>query len=310
MKSLHSFVAGALLCSTLSSPPAHAASYLEQDLSEANSRVDLAIERLSSAVFNTLKVQTTESMTPWTSAISDLTASVEPTELDELIRRGADAALSVPPEVAAFTAQEVKAAYDKVMPDTCTLIPLPAIGSKANPFHSRLDGATSQAMAERWESVWSAVPKRQGGVCMVPTPLAMERLVRVQSDALKASDEGKVRAVSDQLQVVLKSIPKSRGFKLFSEVAKQQQAALIRAPFADRDRLKKAWPEYLDAFRYRAQLERQRAQGPPKCFTIGCKTFYEYDIWRYDTKNDYTGEGLEKPDRAILKPAPWKYEPP
>ena len=26
-----------------------------------------------------------------------------------------------------------------------------------------------------------------------------------------------------------------------------------------------------------------------------------YDIWRYDSRDDYTGEGLEKP-KSILKP--------
>jgi len=34
---------------------------------------------------------------------------------------------------------------------------------------------------------------------------------------------------------------------------------------------------------------------------------YEYDLWRYSGKDDYTGEGLEKPN-GILKPKGFIFE--
>ena len=86
-----------------------------------------------------------------------------------------------------------------------------------------------------------------------------------------------------------------------TERTSAERDALSRVPFQQRDGVKKAGAEYVDASRLLETIEQKRRDGPPKCFTVGCSVNYEYDLWRYDTKDDYVGEGLEKP-AAILSP--------
>jgi len=133
--------------------------------------------------------------------------------------------------------------------------------------------------------------------------------VLAQTQAAAAADRGTVRALDEQSKATLKSVKKGSGFRVFSELGKTQLAVLTKADFVNRDRFKKAVPEYVDAARSLEELQAKKAAGPPRCFTIGCKEFYENDIWRNDWKDDYTGEGLEKPN-GILKPKGWTYEGP
>lgn len=81
----------------------------------------------------------------------------------------------------------------------------------------------------------------------------------------------------------------------------------LQTPSVARERFKKVGGELAEARRYLGELRLKQAQGPPKCFTVGCTQNYEYDLWRYKSKDDYTGEGLEKPD-SILKPPGFSFE--
>ena len=113
-------------------------------------------------------------------------------------------------------------------------------------------------------------------------------------------------------------------------------AALSRANALTRERFKKAVAELAQAQALDDDIQRKRAEGPPKCFTIGCQSNFEYDLWRYDPADDYTGQvspqldlcpfslrwcaaanpvsrasprsqGMEKP-KGILKPKGFEYE--
>ena len=55
------------------------------------------------------------------------------------------------------------------------------------------------------------------------------------------------------------------------------------------------------------ELRVAKEKGPPKCYTIGCSVNSEYDLWRYKSTDDYTGEGLEK-GYGILKPPPLQFD--
>ena len=86
-------------------------------------------------------------------------------------------------------------------------------------------------------------------------------------------------------------------------------AVLNQAGSAERLRFKKASAEFAEASLMTADIERKRAEGPPPCYTIGCQANYEYDLWRYQSKDDFTGEGLEKAN-GILKPKGFTFEKP
>jgi hypothetical protein len=50
-----------------------------------------------------------------------------------------------------------------------------------------------------------------------------------------------------------------------------------------------------------------RPRPAARSFTIGCTANYENDLWRNDPRDDYTGEGLEKPT-GILKPGKFEFK--
>ena len=74
-----------------------------------------------------------------------------------------------------------------------------------------------------------------------------------------------------------------------------------------RERLGSATKELVSARTTLSELQKAQENGPPKCFTIGCQANYEGDLWRYSSKDDYTGAGLEKPT-GILKPGKFEFD--
>ena len=262
----------------LASPPAHAASYLEQDLGEATSRVERSAADLSASLVAVLKAQTEDSLTPLASSMVEISLSTDPAMQAKAIDAALDAALSLPSDAVAAASKGVKEAFDGIPSSSCDTIPVasstfsPLLSSDAIASASP---AKRKAFVQQWEPVWAAVPKRDAGICL-PSPPALEKLARVQRETVGAADKGKVQAASDQARVTLKSLEKGRSFRLYSEYNKQKMAVLTRTPFLERDRFKKAVPAYAEARGYLEEIKRLRAEGPPKCFTIGCTTFYEY----------------------------------
>ena len=299
----HAAVGVALLCASLLGEPAVADSYLATDLREADARLERSITSLSLSSRAVLKAQTTETIGAYASSIVDIALNAEPAELAKLVNVGLDAALSVPPDSAAALTRNVKEAFSGLSPDSCDLVPLPTgalervVGSNAL---SGADPAKRKLVTEQWVPIWKSVPRREASVCL-PSSSALEKAAFAQAGAAKAADAAKLRALGEQAQVTLKSLKKGSSFKLFSELGKQQLAVLGRASLQDRDRFKKDTEEFVQAARFVDELRLKKAEGPPKCFTIGCQSNFEYDLWRYNSKDDYTGEGLDK-GYSILKP--------
>jgi len=303
-----------LVCAALTfappvASPVVAASYLEQDLQEATGRLQRASKSLSESAYDVLRAQTEESLTPFATSLIDLVLNYDSEQLGTLVDLGFDTALSVPPDATAA----LRSAFAEISSDSCNLVPLPSTVFDRVLKLDAVAGANPtkrSQVIEQWKPVLNSVPRRDSRICLPSSSSELEKLLLAQSQALGMADNAAVRAFNAQAQVTLKSVKKGSSFRLYSETAKQQLNVLSRVSFADRDRFKKATAEYIDARAFVGVLKQKRLEGPPKCYTIGCKQFYENDIWRYNYKDDYTGEGLEKPDRAILKPAPFKFEGP
>ena len=149
-----------------------------------------------------------------------------------------------------------------------------------------------------------------GSVAPTSDDLARDRAA-AQARGLAATPAGDDirlrRQLGAQVQRTLASVPKGKSFRLFSEWSQQERAVLGRATFAQRDAFKKAGARLAEASTFADDLRKAKADGVPKCYTIGCQANFEYDIWRYDARDDYTGEGLEKPN-GILKPKAFTFE--
>jgi len=296
----------ATLCAALTlGPPAHAA-YLDQDFQDASQRVERSLITLADATYGILKGQTSETTSGFISAVIDVGNGADDKELASLVDRGLDVALSLPVQE---TTGALKDAFAGLSTDTCQMVPLSraSIDQLLRPNTlASVDPAKRKASTERYAATLEAVPRTDMGVCL-PSATGLERLA---VSSLGRADEESLRRLQSTMAAALKSVPKERQFKLLGELKKRQSAALAVGrppPGLLRDRFVKSLPEYSDARKALETIRKAREAGPPKCFTIGCQANYEYDIWRYDGKDDYTGEGLEKPN-GILKPKGFVFE--
>ena len=134
-------------------------------------------------------------------------------------------------------------------------------------------------LSKQWTPTLEQIPHTDAGVCL-PPPERLEKLLGVQTDAFAAADKAKVRELELQTALTLGTVQKGERLRLFSQLGKRQLETLSRATFVARDQFKKASAEYLEARRFVEELKQKRADGPPKCFTIGCTVFYENDVRR------------------------------
>lgn len=305
---VQSAVGTALVCAALTSNvvplPANAASYLEQDSKAASARLQRATLQLTDSARSVLKAQTAETLFPFASSVADILLATSPDELAKLVDASLDTALSVPSENTAMVTKAVKEAYSGVSADSCELVPFPSSAVArvaASDAVARADPAKAKAVSDAWSSALKTVPRRGESVCLPPTGPKLDSAALAQLNVLTSADTKKLAGAQAQAQATVKSVKRDQSFKLFSTLGQQQRSFLGASSFPERDRFKKASGEFVDASVYAAEIRQKRAEGPPKCFTIGCTTNFEYDIWRNNPKDDYTGEGLERP-AAILSP--------
>lgn len=307
---LSSLFASAVLCAslTLTTPltPANAA-YLDTDLKEANARLQSSAIKGANAFSTLIKAQSPEALSSITSAVVDIGLGVDQGELTKLIDLSLDAVDTV--DLKAF-GKEWKDAVSALSPDACdAFLPLPTAAldriASADGV-AGADAARRSRVVEQLLPAWKSLPKRDGAVCLPPAS-TLEKIAIAQTDAAATADLDKVIAAREQAARTVKSVPKSKAFRLFGEYNQQQLAALGRVPLIERDRVKKSGQELAAANAYAEEIRLQRAKGPPKCFTVGCQVNFENDIWRYNSKDDYTGEGLEK-TYSILKPKGYTFE--
>ena len=270
----------ALVCAALTAlaPPAHAA-YLEQDFLEATGRLQRSIGSLAAASHIVLAAQTADTLPPYASALVDIALSTDPAELKKLVERAVDVALSLPPDAVAAAKGEVKEAFSGLKPGSCELVPLPMATFDRVLASEAVSSSASRLkeLSEQWTP--ALIPQTDAGVCL-PPPERLEKLLGVQTDAFAAADKAKVHELELQSALTLGTVQKGERFRLFSQLGKRQLATLSRANFVARDQFKKASAEYLEARRFVEELKQKRADGPPKCFTIGCTVFYENDVRR------------------------------
>ena len=261
----------------LTRPPAHAA-YLEQDFLEATRRLQRSIGSLAASSHIVLAAQTADTLPPYASVLVDIALSTDTAELKKLVERAVDVAHSLPPDAVAAAKGEVKEAFSGLKPGSCELVPLPmatfdrVLASEAVSSASRI-----RELSKQWTPTLEQIPHTDAGVCL-PPPERLEKLLGVQTDAFAAADKAKVHELELQSALTLGTVQKGERFRLFSELGKWQLATLSRANFVARDQFKKASAEYLEARRFVEELKQKRADGPPKCFTIGCTVFYENDV--------------------------------
>ena len=302
---VQSSVAAAIVCAALTVNGPATAAYLDQDFTAATQRLQASTFALTDATRAVLKAQTAETLEPFASSVADLVLSTDQNELAKLVDASLDATLSIPSDSAASVTKAVKEAFAGTSADSCDLVPLPTAALSriaSSDAVSRTDPAKVRGFVQQWGAAIQAVPKsRDGGVCLPAKGPKLDSAALAQIDAANAIDASKLVALKTQAETTVKSVSKGKSFKLYSNVATQQRSFLGAANFQDRDRFKKASIEFVDANAYLAEIKQKRADGAPKCFTIGCSTNYEYDIWRNNVKDDYTGEGLEKA-AAILSP--------
>ena len=272
----------ALVCAALTAlaPPAHAA-YLEQDFLEATGRLQRSIGSLAAASHIVLAAQTADTLPPYASALVDIALSTDPAELKKLVERAVDVALSLPPDAVAAAKGEVKEAFSGLKPGSCELVPLPMATFDRVLASEAVSSSASRIreLSKQWTPTLEQIPHTDAGVCL-PPPERLEKLLGVQTDAFAAADKAKVHELELQSALTLGTVQKGERFRLFSELGKRQLATLSRANFVARDQFKKASAEYLEARRFVEELKQKRADGPPKCFTIGCTVFYENDVRR------------------------------
>ena len=272
----------ALVCAALTAlaPPAHAA-YLEQDFLEATGRLQRSIGSLAAASHIVLAAQTADTLPPYASALVDIALSTDTAELKKLVERAVDVALSLPPDAVAAAKGEVKEAFSGLKPGSCELVPLPMATFDRVLASEAVSSSASRIreLSKQWTPTLEQIPHTDAGVCL-PPPERLEKLLGVQTDAFAAADKAKVRELELQSARTLGTVQKGERFRLFSQLGKRQLETLSRANFVARDQFKKASAEYLEARRFVEELKQKRADGPPKCFTIGCTVFYENDVRR------------------------------
>ena len=264
----------------LTRPPAHAA-YLEQDFLEATRRLQRSIGSLAASSHIVLAAQTADTLPPYASALVDIALSTDTAELKKLVERAVDVALSLPPDAVAAAKGEVKEAFSGLKPGSCELVPLPMATFDRVLASEAVSSSASRIreLSKQWTPTLEQIPHTDAGVCL-PPPERLEKLLGVQTDAFAAADKAKVRELELQSARTLGTVQKGERFRLFSQLGKRQLETLSRANFVARDQFKKASAEYLEARRFVEELKQKRADGPPKCFTIGCTVFYENDVRR------------------------------
>ena len=271
-------LAATLLSSTLIATPPSLAAYLDNDVADYSLALGRAAVRLADASHPLLQSFKEPSFPAFQRSVAAVINAVPKSELAKTIDLTRDALQSVPSDKAgAF-----KSLGEGLSLGSCAPVPYP----------SELISALGQPAVAAIKSL----PKDDSSIC-VPSVAALERVAIAASSA----DPVKVSAAAEQAAATWTTAAKKAGFKATGELLPRWRDVQQGIALPKRDELKAARKEYGDASKTLATLKKLQAEGPPKCFTIGCSTNYEYNLWRYDTKDDYTGEGLEK-GNAILKP--------
>lgn len=313
MRPVAQCIGTALACAILyTTPPsvanAAASRYLATDVQQAIERLEGATDAYSSAARNVYRSQSPASVEAYASTLVDVALSTEPSELAKLADISLDVVLSIPAEATATAVASVKGAFAGVSPDTCDLAPLPSAAvvsrATASDAFALVDSAKLKAAKALWAPAWTSVPKSVAGQICLPPQATLESVSRAQLKAARAIDRTKLAAASAQAQATVDSLPKGRTFRIFASLKQSERDALAMVRVREREAFKKASAELLEANAFVDELLARQAAGPPKCFTIGCQANYDYDLWRYSSKDDYIGEGLERRQDAILSPKP------
>jgi len=310
MRPIAQCIGTALACAVLyTTPPsvANAASkYLATDVQLATERLQVATTTYVSTARTIYGSQSPASLETYASTLVDVALNAEPSEFAKLLDASLDAVLSIPTETTAAAVASVKDAFSGVSPDTCNLVPLPSTAlverATASDAFARVDTSKLKAAQALWAPAWKSIPGRDAGLACLPPQAKLESASLAQLEAVRAADGMKVAAARTQAQAAVDSLPKGKTFRLFATLKQAERDALGMARTREREAFKKASAELLEANAFVDELLVKQATGPPKCFTIGCQANYDYDLWRYSSKDDYTGEGLERRQDAILSP--------
>ena len=296
-------IIGAALCACamLGTPSSAFSSYLATDVQEATLRLQSATTSYATAARAVASASTPASVEPFASALVDVALATAPDQLARLIDSSLDAVLSIPSDKAAGAVSSVKDAFTGLSDSCEERVPIPAAEIarfSASEAFSRVDASKLKALRSSWAPALDAATTREGRVCLPPrAKLESASLSALQ--AVRAADGAKVKAAGVQAKVALGSIKKAGAFKLFGGLKTSERDALAVAKPQEREAFKKAAEELSAASSNADDMLALQAAGPPKCFTIGCQTNFEADLWRANSKDDCT-----RKHRGCLLPAP------
>ena len=252
-------VSAALCTALVAGPPAHAYNYLEDDLVEQAVTLEQAAVKVADATYPILRSLNSESFAPFEESVANVLRGVDQADVSKTLDLGRAALQSVP----ADKAGGLVGYGDGLSLGTCTKVPIPSalVGALGGPARAAL----------------KPLPQGDGLICL-PSQASLERTAA----AIAAADPAKVNAFGAQVQEDWKAATKRAGFSQASELDGRLRKVLQGAELTERKQFKTAREAYAEASLGLDELRRKQADGPPKCYTVGCTTQFEAGILRDD----------------------------
>ena len=247
---------GAVLCTTLLANPgtSKAYVYLEEDIQETTVELRQAASRLADASYPVLKSLKPETFSPFEQSLASIIVAAEPSELAKTFDLYDAVVRSVPKDQAGVSLGE------GLSLGSCAQVPLPS--------------ALISAVGEPAREALKSLPKDDARIC-VPPPENLEKLAA----AAAAADAAKVNELTAQLQLTWNSAIKQAGFKQATAWPALWRDVLQGVRPQQRDALKNARNAYAATSKTLETLKVKQIEGPPKCYTMGCKTRFESGIF-------------------------------
>jgi hypothetical protein len=251
----------AALCSTLMvNGPARAA-YLDEDI--AGTRVGIAHAAVRLADSASPVLESLRAVSELDSLLARIVREADPLSLAKTLDAGREAFLSAP----SAKLTDLRAELSELPLSSCTKVPLP----------SKL----LEALGEPAQAALKPLPRTTTSICLPPRA-SLERM----ADTVAAADASKVIAFGEQAQATWKAAKKKAGIQLSGELNSKLIDAMQGAKLADRKRFKTAREEYWATSQALEALQRKAAEGPPKCYALGCTAKFEAGI---SIDDDLTG---------------------
>jgi len=239
----------AIICAALCSmllvgQPSQAYVYLQDDIVDAGVKLERVAGTLADSAYPVFKSLRRDTLGPLDASLANVVSRITPAERAELATLAG----------AAFPSAKTETLFSGASLDTCSPVPLPSMLIEALGAQASLQAVPPAARSE-------------DSVCLPPP----EKLAKVAATA----DSEKVNALRAQASSTWSAAAKKVGFQKMGELNSKLIGVMQGARLDERKALKAARQEYLVATQTVEELKRKQAEGPPKCYSYGCKTMFE-----------------------------------